>query len=112
MNPGFVVGVEMLPMPRAALLCEAQLEGRQCPWCAGCPERALGVRLSVLGGGLLRWKPRACRDCTRTQAARVHRLHIRACARCAPRMQCEDARALYALSVEAPASGRGESEAG
>lgn len=112
MNPGFVVAVEMLPMPKAAVLSEAQFGGKQCPWCGGFPEISLGVRLSVASGALLRWKPRACRDCTRKEAARVHGLHVRTCARCTAMVQCQDARALHALAEEAPASGRGEPEAG
>lgn len=112
LHPGYVIATEMLPMPKATTLSEAQLGGRHCPWCGGRPAMALGVRLSVANGALLRWKPRACRACTQEEAARVHRLHVQTCARCTPMVQCQDARALHALSTQAPASGRGEPEAG
>ncbi|WP_406157008.1 hypothetical protein [Streptomyces canus] len=112
MNPGFVVAVEMLPMPKAARLSEAQLGGRHCPWCAGPPKVSLGARLSVAGGGLLRWKPRACEECTQKEAGRVYNLHIRTCARCTPLVRCADARALHALSKGASATGPTEFVAG
>lgn len=112
MNPGFVVAVEMLPIPKAVSFSEDQLAGRCCLWCGGHPEIALGVRLSVACGALLRWKPRACQECTRKEAARVYALHVRTCARCTPMVRCQDARALHDLAHQVPASARGEAEAG
>lgn len=97
MHPDFVKATEMLPMPRLRDLSEAQVQGKQCVWCAGLSTFDLGSRLSTLNGGLHPWRPRGCAACTRSEARRVFRNHIRSCARCNPTRYCVDAQALYAL---------------
>jgi hypothetical protein len=110
-HPGFVDGIEMLPMPRAADLPYEQIEGDRCVWCGSRPETELGPRISVIDGALFRWHPRACRECVREQAAKVYDTHIRTCAYCTPTCYCIDARALYRLALTAASvSDRGRPE--
>ena len=104
MHPEFVGAVEMLPMPKLRTLTPEQIEGGACPWCGerlpdGTGMR-LGPRIGVAGGGVERWFPRACRPCVGKTAARVHRLHTGACARCSHGEHCPDGRALHRLALE------------
>ena len=103
MDSKFVDAHSMLAVPRLHTRTKAQAEGRTCVWCGGAAHDSLGPRLSTHGGLLERWKPRACHPCIRREAARVYQLHVGACARCLPRAYCPDARALHALSTQAPA---------
>lgn len=98
MNPGFVSAVEMLPVPRAAGLPVERVDGKFCVWCGGATSVELGGRLSVVGGMLRRWEPRACHSCARREAGRVYGIHVTTCARCTHREYCPDARALYELA--------------
>lgn len=100
MNTGFVNAVEMLPMPRAAGLDAAQLDGTRCVWCSRNPELGLGPRISVIAGALKRWEPRACRPCTSREAERVYGIHVRTCPRCSHRDPCPDSQALHALALQ------------
>jgi hypothetical protein len=112
-HPDFADPIAMLPMPRAADLPYEQIEGERCVWCGGKPKVDLGPRISVINGALLRWHPRACRECVREEAGKVHETHIRTCAYCTPACYCMDARALYQLTLTAAsASGRSRSETG
>ncbi|MER6955016.1 hypothetical protein [Streptomyces sp. NPDC000618] len=99
MNPGYVRPAEMLPVPRAAGLASERIEGKRCVWCGGADTAEQGPRLSVIGGTLKRWEPRACRSCTGREAGRVYDVHITACARCIHRDYCPDSKALYALAL-------------
>ena len=105
MNPGYSVAVEMLPMPRVTTLQPEQIEGTVCVWCASTPNLGLGPRISVMGGALARWFPRACTTCAATEAGRVVAIHIRSCHRCTSRAYCQDARALHALAAKSPFTG-------
>lgn len=107
MNPQYADGLEMLPMPQAVTLTDVQIDGAVCVWCSGTPELKLGPRISVVGGSLSRWWPRACRSCVAREAGRVYAVHIRSCQRCTGRAYCLDGRALHALTVEAPAQHAG-----
>ena len=103
MNAGFVNAVEMLPMPKLPGLAATQVDGTVCVWCGNHPDGGgirLGPRISVIGGALQRWEPRACRRCTGLEAARVYRLHLTTCARCMHRDHCPDSHALHALAEE------------
>lgn len=102
MNLEFVSAGAMLPVPRAAALDVKQIDGTVCVWCRGPADDRidLGPRISPIAGVLKRWQPRACRACAGRNAARVHQLHIRTCARCSHRDYCPDSRALYGLVLE------------
>ncbi|MFC4500659.1 MULTISPECIES: hypothetical protein [Streptomyces] len=102
MNTGFVSAVEMLPVPRGAALTRDQVDGKVCVWCCVQTDDHIdiGLRLSVIGGELKRWQPRACRACTGRKAVRVYQLHVRTCARCTHRDYCPDSRALHVLAME------------
>lgn len=104
MHPDFVTAVELLPMPKLRGLTPEQVEGGACPWCGTRVQQgtgmSLGPRIGVTVGGIQRWIPRACRPCVGSQAARVHRLHIRTCASCSHRDYCADSRALHRLALE------------
>lgn len=103
MNADHEAAVEMLPMPHPRDLNAEQIEGTVCVWCAGPPQLRLGPRISVVGGKLTRWFPRACMLCTEVEAARVNQVHIRTCQRCTRSAYCADSRALAALASKAPA---------
>ena len=94
---------EMLPMPKAAGLTAAKMDGTVCVWCGRTPDGGgvkLGPRISVIAGALKRWFPRACRACAGKKAASVYQLHIQTCARCSHQDYCPDSRALHALALE------------
>lgn len=103
-HPAFVDAHQMLPLPRFKTLPATRTSGKRCVWCGATATVPLGPRLSTHNGTLHRWNPRSCDPCTRREAARVYQLHIRSCARCAPRLYCEDARALHELSTASPVS--------
>lgn len=92
---------EMLPLPRASSLTQAQIDGTACVWCKA-PDGliALGPRVRPVAGELRRWHPRACRPCAGRKAVSVYRLHISTCARCSHRNYCPDSQALHALALE------------
>lgn len=93
---------EMLPMPKAADLAPAQMDGTVCVWCARTPDGGgivLGPRISAIAGALQRWFPRACRACAGREAARVYQLHIKTCARCSHQDYCPDSQALHELAL-------------
>ncbi|GGR61547.1 hypothetical protein GCM10010251_93030 [Streptomyces aurantiogriseus] len=95
--------LEMLAMPKTHTLTKRQMEGTVCVWCKENLDDTclrLGPRIRVADGGIQRWLPRACRPCTGKEAARVYRIHIRACARCSHRDYCPDSRALHKLALE------------
>lgn len=100
MNPGFVTAVEMLPVPKAADLTPERVAGERCVWCGNGADMGIGPRLSVVGGVLQRWTPRACRPCAGREAVRVHGIHIRTCARCSHHDYCPDSQALHTLGVK------------
>ena len=104
MNPAFVNAVEMLPLPKVADLAPDRIEGERCVWCGGAATVALGARLGVVGGKLLRLEPRSCRPCARREARRVYSIHITVCARCTHRDYCLDCKALYRLGWPPPAA--------
>jgi len=108
MHPDFLDPHQMIAVPRLETRTEAQAAGADCVWCEGPAPIDLGTRLSAFEGALHRWNPRACAACTRREAGRIFDLHIRAgaCARCTPRVYCEDARALHALSKSTSATRR------
>jgi hypothetical protein len=107
MHPAFANAVEMLCVPRARLLTEPYLDGKVCVWCGQEPTLDLGPRLSAVCGKLVPWRPQSCLDCAADEAARVHRIHLRVCARCTPFLYCPDSRALHALATKTPAPGAG-----
>ncbi|MFJ4692859.1 hypothetical protein [Streptomyces sp. NPDC088766] len=90
--------LEVLPVPKAADLPPARVEGKRCVWCGKAAETAIGARLSVIGGELHRWQPIGCRPCIRREAGRVYGIHVRVCARCSHRDYCPEGKALYDLS--------------
>lgn len=95
--------VEMLPLPMAAGLASAQIDGTTCVWCGRTPDGGgikLGPRIRRTAEGLVRWHPRACRACAGRQAARVYKIHVTTCPRCTHRDYCPDSQALYALALE------------
>lgn len=103
MTTGYTCAAAMLPMPRTAGLASEQMDGTVCVWCARTPDGGgivLGPRISVIGGSLRRWEPRACRPCASRQAARVYGIHIGTCARCSHGDFCPDSHALHRLALE------------
>jgi hypothetical protein len=99
-NPGFVCAVEMLPVPKAAGLAPARVEGKRCVWCGGPASIELGTRLSVIDGAVKRWEPRSCRSCAKREAGRVYDVHITRCGRCSHHDYCPDSTALLRLTRE------------
>lgn len=95
--------VELLAMPKTYTLTDEQIEGTVCVWCTkqlGDTGLRLGPRIRVAGAGVQRWLPRSCRPCASGEAARVYRIHIRACARCSHGEYCPDSVALHKLALE------------
>lgn len=95
--------VELLAMPKTYTLTSEQIEGTACVWCIkplGDTGLRLGPRIRVAGTGVQRWLPRACRPCISLEAARVHQIHLRTCARCSHGEHCPDSRALHNLALE------------
>lgn len=108
MHPGFSTAAEMLCPPRIWKLTAPYRHGEVCVWCGQEPTLNLGPRLSSVNGKLVRWLPRSCLRCAAQEAARVHRIHLRMCARCTPYLYCSDSRALHALAAQAPTSEVGD----
>lgn len=112
MHPAFSDAVEMLCVPRIWKLTAPYRHGEVCVWCGEEPTLDLGPRLSSEDGKLVRWLPRSCLDCAAQEAARVHRIHVRVCARCTPFLYCPDSRALHALATKTPTPGVGRPRVG
>lgn len=104
MDPAFVVPTEMIPVPKVVGLSLWQIEGASCVWCAVKAKVGLGPRLAVVDGELLQWWPKCCLRCVKREAGTTYDEHIRRCQICTPQVYCVEARALYALTLQAPAS--------
>lgn len=100
MHPGFVTGVEMLPVPKACDVAPERVDGTRCVWCGKGPAVDLGPRISPIGGTLQQWAPRGCRSCVGREAARVYGLHVGTCPRCSHGEYCPDSQALRKLTAD------------
>lgn len=99
--PPVVNALELLHLPDAETLSDAQRRGRDCTWCSTTltaeTAQDLGERPAPDGGTLF---PRSCAACTRKAAIPVFNSHSRSCEQCVddPTL-CDIRRALRRLAL-------------